>query len=270
MPGSGNARIGRGDAIGDKARRLDFAGQAKRRGAMYDLIAKAEEADVGEIECRVAAKRASAQKQGDPLQLSVKGRGADKARRQRQARVEGLQRGRKTLQVLNARQMQAARIVRDMMQVMTGGLRAQDFTREKVDGGRLPGQINSSAAGILYADYSLRKWFAQAEFGALQIEIVMRIAGMEESITGVCLDFETDKVALGRSESTRETKAYVKRLFVEAMNDLADVIVPLPNQCAKPVSPMTSAIRSWSKDGANFSLKQTVFGERADLVVKRC
>lgn len=252
-----------GTAKGDEARRADWRGQAKRRAAMYKAIERFEHAEV-----RVAKSRKEAPEKGDPLKLTLTGRGADKARRQRESRVGGLQRGRPTLQVLNSRQLQAARIVRDTLQVMTGGLRAQDFTREKVDGGPA-GHGSSAATGILWADRSLRRWFAEAKLGAVQIVIVMRIAGMEESISGVCLDFETDPKALGRSESTRETKAYVKRLFVEAMNDLADVIVPNANRCAKPVSPMTSAIRAWSKDGGKMSLDSTVFGERPDLAAKR-
>lgn len=253
-----------GTAKGDEARRADWRGQAKRRAAMYKAIERFEHAEV-----RVAKSRKEAPEKADPLKLTLTGRGADKARRQRASRVAGLQRGRPTLQVLNARQMQAARIVRDAVQVMTSGaLRAQDFTREKVDGGPA-GHGVPSGSGVLWADRSLRRWFAEAKLGAAQIVIVMRIAGMEESISGVCLDFETDPKALGKSDSTRETKAYIKRLFVEAMNDLADVIVPNANRCAKPVSPMTSAIRAWSKDGGKMSLDSTVFGERPDLAAKR-
>jgi len=268
MAGNGNKALLSGATSGDIARRADPQGQAKRRDEMYQMVENAEKVDVDDVQRQVAARKASADKQGDPLQLQARGRGAEKSRRARSSRVEGLQRGRRTLDVLNARQQQAARIVRDSLLVLSGGMKAQDFTQVRVDGGPAGHNADSAAMGTLWADYNLRQWFAKARFGQAEIEVVLRIAGMEESITAVCLDFETDPTALGRSESSRETKAFVKRMFVNAMDALADVMFGKANQCAKPASPMTNAIRSWSKDGPNFSLEQTALGEREDLVRK--
>jgi hypothetical protein len=136
---------------------------------------------------------------------------------------------------LDERQLRAALAFREKVRAMTGGMPAMDWMREKVDGGRLFVGPSGALTGALDAERQLRAALGASGMGATAAEIVWRVAGLDEAIKAVAVDFEERQAGEGgaayaaRVAAARQGLApsgaaqrYVSRVLKDGLARLAD------------------------------------------------
>lgn len=229
--------------IHDDRVRRDRAAQERARAEMNDLVKKVDSLApdaVDEVTARVAQRKAAAKETGDPMLLQASGR----KRRAEAARREDLQRrhlafllGKGTI---NSEQLKAAAWLHDLMVVSTGGMKAMDWTRERVDGGKLPD--GPFGGGALDAERKLRSAFVRAGLSFDQQEIVLRVVGFEESLTSVAISFETKPEARNNGACSRETQGHVKRLLADALTAIYNLEFATNRMDERPGRAM---LRAW-------------------------
>lgn len=128
---------------------------------------------------------------------------------------------------LNDRQMKAAVELREKWRVITGGMPAMNWMREKVDGGRM---FIGPAGGLttaLDADRQVREALKASGMGLLAAEVILRVVCCDEALKVVALDFEDvidrqDEARRARMEATQQAQRYVGRLLKDGLSALAD------------------------------------------------
>lgn len=147
---------------------------------------------------------------------------------------------------LDDRRMRAAIEFREKYRLSTGGVGAADWMREKVDGGRM---FIGPAGGIvsaLDADRQMRDWLRSSGMGIAAAEVVLRVAGQDEALKDVAVDFEDTEekqIAARRSiEPSRQAQDYVRRLLRDGLAALADHLYGR-EQRSKRLLP--DAVRDW-------------------------
>lgn len=231
----------------DSRARRNRSSQERARDAMNAEIRRVySENDDGNALLRAASiKSASAKEQADPLMLNA----SNRARRAEGDRRESLQRKHLEYFVLKGtidpNQMKAACYLHDLMIASTGGMRTMDWTRERVDGGKRSN--DPFGGGALDAERTLRKAFLGAGLNYTQMEILLRIVGQQESLTCVAISFERKAEAKINGACSRETIGYIKRLFVEALDDVYKFVFSTNRDDERPARAM---LRAWHAQGA--------------------
>lgn len=234
--------------IHDDRVRRDRAAQERARAEMNDLVKKVDSLAPGAVDdvtARVARRKAAAKEAGDPMLLQASGR----KRRAEAARREDLQRRHLDFLLgkgaINAEQFKAAAWLHDLMVVSTGGMKAMDWTRERVDGGKLPD--GPFGGGALDAERKLRSAFMGAGLSFDQQEIVLRVVGFEESLTAVAISFETKPEARSNGACSSATRFYVSRLLTEALDAIHKLLFRSNRMDERPARAM---LRAWHASGA--------------------
>lgn len=131
---------------------------------------------------------------------------------------------------LNDRQMKAAVELREKWRVITGGMPAMNWMREKVDGGRM---FIGPAGGLttaLDADRQVREALKASGMGLLAAEVILRVVCCDEALKVVALDLEDEAARQGcdaearraRLEPTRDAVGYARQLLRDGLTALAD------------------------------------------------
>lgn len=136
---------------------------------------------------------------------------------------------------LDERQMKAALEFREKVRVMTGGMPAMNWMREKVDGGRLFVGPSGGLTGAMDAERQVKEALAGSGMGLTAAEVVWRVCGLDEAIKLVALDFEeigpkeereafAARVAEARQrmEASQQAQRYVSRVLKDGLARLAD------------------------------------------------
>lgn len=233
----------------DGRMRRNRAAQDRARAAMYAEIERvyAEGRDGEALLDAAARKTASARAQADPLKLGASGK-RRKARRAQEAERSELQRKAENLsnlfhrKTIDAKMLRAALEIRDLMLIVTGGMQAMDWIRERVDGGKLP--TDMIGGGAYAAECELRHVVRKSGMGDLAAEVVLRVAGMDESLKAVAIDFERRPKHRAAKSCAADTQMHVTALLCEGLAAAHRVLFP------KNQSPEERAyrilIRAWT------------------------
>lgn len=206
------------------------------------------------LEAAMAAAR-RVQAQGDPMRLQAPKR---ERRRENDRRLSFTRDVGGSLPYLHRkgtiddRQLQAGLKLRALALAASGGMPARDWLRERVDGGPASrGPVFGSAAA-LDADRELKRVLRESGMGYDAAEVVLRVCCIDETLTSVACDFETDEqgVRLGaRSNGAcdRMTRAQVKGYLQSGLTCAYRMLWPA-NQIAE--RPARAALRHWMADDA--------------------
>ena len=232
----------------DERVRRERGVQEKARDEMNALVRRVDalsDGEFDEVTVRVARRKHGAKEAGDPLMLQ----GSNRARRAEGDRRESLQRKHLEYFVLKGtidqNQMKAACYLHDLMIASTGGMQAMDWTRERVDCGKRSNE--PFGGGVLDAERDLRRAFIGAGLNYTQMEILLRIIGQQESLTCVAISFERKPEAKINGACSRETIGYIKRLFVEALDDVHKFVFTTNRDDERPARAM---LRAWHAQGS--------------------
>ncbi|WP_454180591.1 hypothetical protein [Parvibaculum sp. MBR-TMA-1.3b-4.2] len=171
-------------------------------------------------------KRAAVQAQGDPLAINTAGREGRKARKAVDKRRADYLRGSVLANLfmrgtLNNAQFKAGGEVRRIVQESGGGMKAIDFTRERVDGsgpqafGWTP--MNGYSEGLDY----VRAAIVASGMGVEAGIVVIRIAGLDETVSAVAQDFEDNEAYRRQGAHSRVTRNKVGHLLQSGLDALA-------------------------------------------------
>ncbi len=237
----------------DEQARRDRALQDRKREEMNSLVRQVEalSADAfDEMVGRVGRRREAAKDAGDPMKLQATGK-KRKERRAQQNERQALQRKAENLtnlfnrKTIDAKMLRAAVEIRDLMLIVTGGMQAMDWIRERVDGGKLA--TDMIGGGAYAAECELRNVIRKSGMGDLAAEVVLRVAGMDESVKAVAIDLERRPKA--GQPVQRDTQAFAVGLLCEGLRAAYRVLFP-ENQSDEKERAYRLLIRAWTSGDA--------------------
>jgi len=205
------------------------------------------------------AAAASLKQQGDPLRIT----GTTRQQHRRASEVEKLLKGTPLAKVrgkgkLSRRAFEAGATVHRLFLAGVGGVRGIDFTQEKVDGGRFDPQHQFS--GSIDAWRQLAAMIEESRMGDRAAAVVLRVAGQEEQLVSVALDFETNEKLRAQGKCSRITEGVVSQLLRDGLEALG---AANSKRAADRLDRKSQAVLSWMEEGARPST--TTYGDRPDL-----
>lgn len=210
-------------------------GEPEMQGALVKMSAE-------KVKRQRTAKGVS--ENGDPLKLQASG----KARRKERARRDDLVRKAENLtnlfhrRTIDKKMLQAACEIRSLMLIATGGMQAMDWVRERVDGGKMSSDL--IGGGAYAAESELRWMFQRAQMGDAAAEVVIRVAGLDETLKAVALDFDLREGRTADGKCSRDTQAFVTGCLREGLRASHRVLFPT-NQSSDERA-YRVLIRAWS------------------------
>jgi hypothetical protein len=150
--------------------------------------------------------------------------------------------------------------VRQLCVAARPGIPALDFTRERVQGGRLVSERVDTA--MLDAEGELRRLLLSSQIGAEAAHVVMMVCRDDMLLTAIAVDMEEDEETRKQGGHRRETAALVRYLLRTGLSGIERRLARREGR-----GDVAAGMRAWLAEGAR--PVSAIEGEREDLPLGR-